>query len=141
MIPGTYVKIESHKFPVLPGEDTEVVNEGMYGKALCNYLQAELPLLGITVNFYCAEDWGWWVDVTENGFNMGLRVYSHNAIGETPEIYVIASSIDKRKKWYWKKLKSIDVTDQVNSIFDKVVNALKADPDIWSVERHDDFPL
>lgn len=141
MIPGTYIKLETDKFPVLPEEDTEVVNEGMYGKALCLYLQNELPSFGIDVEFFCVEDWGWWISVVENDFKMGLTVYSHNIVGASPKAYVIASSIDTNKKWYWRRFKSIDVTDNVTSIMEKVENALGFDPEIWSVERHDSFPF
>ena len=47
MIPQSCLLIETKKFPVLKGEQEEIVNEGMYGKALCTYLQAKLPLVGI----------------------------------------------------------------------------------------------
>jgi len=30
----------------------ELVNEGMYGKALCKYLKESLPVIGIEVPFY-----------------------------------------------------------------------------------------
>jgi len=140
MIPGTCISLETDKFPVLPGEDSEVVNEGMYGKALCIYLQSELPSFGITVEHYCAEDWGWWLGVIENDFKLGLGIYSHNPIGQSPQAYAIHSLITNRKKWYWRQFKSVDVTINVTSIFDKIENALGFDSEIWSVERHDGFP-
>ena len=31
---STFIHIRSDKFPALPGEDDEIVNDGMYGKAL-----------------------------------------------------------------------------------------------------------
>jgi len=130
LIPGVYIKIETDKFPVLPGEDSEVVNEGMYGKALCQYLENELPKYGVVVNFFCSEDWGWWVDITENDHRFGLLVHSHKIIGSSPEIYVIGSSITSRKKWFWKRFKSLDVSNDVIS-----------DSEIWSVERSNEFSL
>jgi hypothetical protein len=57
MIPQSSLLIESKKFPVMPGEDQEITNERMYGKALCHYLQAELPQAGLKVPAYCNEDW------------------------------------------------------------------------------------
>ena len=61
MIPQSCLLIETKKFPVLEGEKEELVNEGMYGKALCAYLQVKLLLVGIQVPFFCNEDWGWWL--------------------------------------------------------------------------------
>jgi hypothetical protein len=37
-----FILIRSSKFPILPGEKEELVNDGMYGKALAEYLQAKL---------------------------------------------------------------------------------------------------
>jgi hypothetical protein len=47
MIPRSCVAIETNKFPILEGEDDEIVNENMYGKALCKYLENNLPKTGI----------------------------------------------------------------------------------------------
>jgi len=49
MIPESCLLIETCKFPILPGEDQEIVNEGMYGKAFCQYLESALPLAGVRV--------------------------------------------------------------------------------------------
>ena len=39
---GKFIHIRSAKFPILPGEKEELVNEGMYGRALAEYLQARV---------------------------------------------------------------------------------------------------
>ena len=54
-----FIQIRSSKFPILPGEKEELVNEGMYGKALAQYLQAKLTGRGYEAPFVCCEDWGW----------------------------------------------------------------------------------
>ena len=36
---GNFIHIRSSKFPILPGEKEELVNDGMYGKALAEYLR------------------------------------------------------------------------------------------------------
>jgi hypothetical protein len=41
-----FILIRSTKFPVLPGEKEELVNEGTYGKALAGYLQKKLKERG-----------------------------------------------------------------------------------------------
>lgn len=35
---GLLIRVNSAKFPILPGEADELVNEGMYGKALAECL-------------------------------------------------------------------------------------------------------
>ena len=42
MNPNSFIHIKSSKFPILPGEEDELVNEGTYGKALALYIESEL---------------------------------------------------------------------------------------------------
>lgn len=141
MIPGTCILIETKKFPVLEGEEEEIVNEGMYGRALCLYLEKELPKLNINVTSFCCEDWGWWVDVNSNDVEMGLCVYSDPESGNDPKRYAIMSSITEGKKWVWSKFRKIDVTQDVTRVMDTVEKVFKADSEITRVSRHDDYPL
>ena len=141
MIPGTCLLIETTRFPVLEGEAEEIVNEGMYGKAVCLYLEKALPNLDIKVPSFCCEDWGWWVDVRTNDFAMGLCVYSDPASGADPTRYVVMSSITEGKKWVWTRFRKIDVSRDVTQIMDAVENVFRADSQITHVSRHDDFPL
>jgi len=53
-----FIHIRSTKFPILPGEKEELVNEGMYGKALAQYLQGKLKDRGYDAPFICCEDYG-----------------------------------------------------------------------------------
>ena len=41
-----FIHIRSEKFQVLEGEEQELVNEGMYGKAPGQYLRMKLEKLG-----------------------------------------------------------------------------------------------
>ena len=141
MIPGTCILIETVKFPVLEGEEEEIVNEGMYGKALCIYLEKELPKFNINVPSFCCEDWGWWVDVNTNEIEMGLCVYSDPKLGVRPTRYAVMSSITEGKKWVWSKFRKIDVSQDVTRIMDAVEKLFKEDSEITQVSRHDDYPL
>ena len=66
-----FIHIKSSKFPILPGETDELVNEGMYGKALAEYLQDKLAARAYDVPFVCCEDWGWWVELKAAPFTLG----------------------------------------------------------------------
>jgi hypothetical protein len=141
MIPNTCVAIETVKFPILEGEEDELVNQGMYGKALCLYLETKLPLVGIEVPFFCCEDWGWWIEVKDDEFSMGLCIYSDPGAENNPERYAIISSITKETKWSWSKFKKRDVSREVLKIMNAVEDVLKEDEEIGKVSRHDDYPF
>jgi hypothetical protein len=141
MIPGNCLLIETDKFPVLESEEEELVNEGMYGKALCRYLEKELPKLNINVPSFCCEDWGWWVAVSSGEFEMGLCIYSDPNLGDKPTRYAIMSSVTERKKWVWSKFRKIDVSKDVSRIMDQVEKLFEEDSEITQVSRHDDYPL
>jgi hypothetical protein len=55
---GQFILIRSSAFPILPGEEGELVNEGTWGKALAVYLQSRLQERGYDAPFICCEDWG-----------------------------------------------------------------------------------
>jgi hypothetical protein len=141
MIPLSCVAIETKKFPILAGEDKEIVNENMYGKSLCLYLQRNLPESGIKVPSFCAEDWGWWLEVEDNGFKMALCIYSDPRAKEDPERYAILPSVQSGKKWSWSKFGTIDVSKDVLKVMDTVEKLFRADKEIKAVTRHDDFPF
>lgn len=141
MIPQSCLLIESKKFPALPGEDQEITNERMYGKALCRYLQSQLPLVGINVPSYCNEDWGWWLEVERGSFKMGLCIYADPAAAKDPERYALLPSIHQATKWSWAKLRKIDLAKDVLDVMATVERVLKSDKDIPVVTRHDDYPF
>jgi hypothetical protein len=141
MIPQSCLLIATKKFPILEGEDEEITNEHMYGKALCNYLQAALPRAGINVPFFCNEDWGWWLEVERGGFKMGLCIYSDPDATGNPERYALLPSILDDKKWSWSKFGSVDVSKEVLELIGIVERVFKDDKEISAVTRHDDYPF
>ncbi len=141
MISQGCLLIETKKFPILPGEDQEIINERMYGKALCQYLEALLPEAGLMVPFYCAEDWGWWLEVSRSQFTMGLCIYSDPDANKDPERYAILPSIHQAKIWSWKKFGYIDNSSKVLELMSIVERVLKSDSGITKVTRYDDYPF
>lgn len=138
MIPKSCLLIESKKFPILPGEEEELINERMYGKALCAYLQTKLPLAGVEAPTYCSEDWGWWLEVERGSFKMGLCIYSDPDATGGPERYAILPSIHRGKRWSWAKFKNVDLSKDVLAVIDVVEGVLKSDKDIPVVRRLDE---
>ncbi len=60
------------RFGILPGEREELVNDGMWGKALAVYLQEKLRERGWDVPLVCCEDWGWWVEVAGESYGRAV---------------------------------------------------------------------
>ena len=141
MIHGICIEIHTKKFPILPRENEEIINEGMYGKALCQYFETELPKYRLEIPLFINEDWGWWIEVKSNEFTLGLQIYSDNEPNINPEKYAIISSVTEDKKWSWKKFKKIDVSNDIKHIMDALEKLLLEDPEITKVIRHDDFPF
>lgn len=141
MIPKSCLLIETTQFPILDGEKDEITNENMYGKAICQYLEKQLPLVGVKVPFFCNEDWGWWLETELDGFEMALCIYSDPAADPNPERYALLPSIREGKKWSWSKFRSIDLSQDVLKVIDRVEAVFKKDSAILSVSRHDDYPF
>lgn len=141
MIAQSCLLIESSRFPALPGEDQEITNERMYGKALCNYLKAELPAAGVRVPFFCNEDWGWWLEMERDTFKMALCIYSDPVAAGDPERYALVPSLTKATRWSWSTFRRVDVSQDVLGLINIVEAVFKKDKDIRAVTRHDDFPF
>ncbi len=141
MIPHSCLVIETKKFPMLEGEEELLVNEGMVGQALCTYLQAQLPLGGIDVPFFCNEDWGWWLQTERNGFRMGLCIYSDPDAAPDPERYALMPSIQAPRRWSWSRFRWIHHTQDVMATIGALEQVFINDADIHAVTRHDDHPF
>ena len=122
------------------GEEEEIVNDGMYGKAICIYLEKFLPMNEVQVPLFLNEDWGWWLEVKQNNFSMGLCIYSDPDSTGNPESYAIMPSEHNEKKWIWSKLQFKNISKEVLSIMDIVVYIFEQDKEIKKVSRHNDFP-
>lgn len=134
-----YVLISSQKFPILPGERGELVNEGTYGKALAQYLQAKLKEHAYDVPFVCCEDWGWWVEVRAP-FTCGVLVHSEPQ-GAGPVRFVCAFDPLRGRKWSWSKFRFVDASAWMGKVYEDVVEVFRADKDVQIVGVYDEFPL
>jgi hypothetical protein len=137
---GGFIQIKASKFPVLPGEKEELVNEGMYGKALAQYLQAKLVDLGYDAPFICCEDWGWWVELRGAPFVFGVCIYS-KAREEGPVDFVCTAGVSLPRKWSWKKFRFVDTSTWVEKLDRDMIAVFREDSDVEVVGLFDDFPL
>ena len=137
---GKFIHISSTKFPILPGEEDELVNEGMYGKALAQYLQAELVKRGYDAPFVCCEDWGWWVELKGAPFAFGVCIYSRQAETDPTE-FACTDGASGERYWIWKRLRFAGTTEWSHKLHHDLTAILKADEDVNIVRVSDDFPF
>jgi len=139
---SAFIHIRSQKFPPLPGEEEETVNEGMYGKALCQYLQKAFQKQGYQELVYFCEDWGWLLEVKDFPISVGICVYSDAEQGESVTDYVLTdSSLGKMKKWSWKKFSYVDYSDSWAKFNQDLLKILESDPDVDIIGVLKEFPF
>jgi hypothetical protein len=135
-----FIHVRSAKFPILPGEKDELVNEGMYGKALAQYLQDKLKARGYDARFICCEDWGWWVELKGVPFVFGVCIYCGPEPGEILDLFCTDGATSVRK-WSWSKFRMIDTTPWVAKLHEDLVSIFRADPEIQLVSTSLDSPF
>ncbi|MCY2973330.1 MAG: hypothetical protein NTW52_01545 [Planctomycetota bacterium] len=141
MTSNPFLHVRSAKFRVLPGEDVELVNEGMYGKSLALYLQVKLAENGYKTPCVVCEDWGWWLEVKRLDLTCGIGVYGMQ-IDDTDDLDLCVTVLTpKGKKWNWAKLRSIDTSSEVEKLHDTIRSIFTDDLDITIVCESLDFPL
>ncbi len=144
MIPGICVAIHTRKFHKMPGEDEELVNPGMYGRAICQYLQDNLREADHDIPWFCNEDWGWWIEVKGLAIPLGLTVYCRPDEAGNVHDYAVMSSVTEDKVWSWRKLTKVIAVDRVasvNRIMSDVFALFSKDREVERVSRNDDFPF
>ncbi len=136
----TFIHIRSSKFPILPGEKEELVNDGMYGKALAKYLQAKLSDRGYDAPFVCCEDWGWWVELRTAPFAFGVCIYS-GPEEDGPVDFVCTDGATGPRKWCWKRFRFVDTSPWVKKLHEDLLAVFQADKDVEIVGISEGFPL
>ena len=138
---NSFIQIRSPKLGVMPGEDEELVNEGMYGKAFAQFLQSGLSRRGYQTPVVVCEDWGWWVTVAGLPFPCGLCIYG-SRIGDSDELDLcVTVSTPKGRRWDWLKFRFVDTTPEVERLHQSILTVCEADPEITVVGETPDFPL
>ena len=141
MTENPFLHIRSTKLRILQGEDDELVNEGMYGKACAQYLQSNLASRGYSIPFVVCEDWGWWVEVKGLDFTCSIGVYGIQ-IDDSDDLDLCVTVLTpKGKKWSWKKLRSIDTSAEVEKLHETIRSIFQDDVDVTIVCESPDFPL
>jgi hypothetical protein len=135
-----FIHLRSPKFHTLPGEEEELVNEGMFGKALALYLQEGLQRVGYAVPHICAEDWGWWVGAEDGTGCIDVCVYGTPDEEKVPELAVSVGT-RKGRYWSWSRFRFVDDTARVEKLHADLLRLFAEDPQIETIGESGGFPL
>lgn len=124
---------------MLPGEESELVNPGMYGKALAIFLQERLSEFGYSVPSYNAEDWGWWVEIGDHPYKLGLCIYCGK--GSKGMEHAVCIGKTSERAWNWRKFKSEDCTGDLIKLFTMLVVTFTDDPEVEYLGVTEDCPV
>lgn len=136
-----FIQVQSDKFHKLPGEEDEIVNEGMYGKALGQYLQIELQKRDYEVPLVCCEDWGWWVELKNAPFQFGVCIYCEPDQMQPTEYVCTDGATGGGRVWSWRKFGFVDTSPWIDRLYDDLISIFNDDPAVELVAIHDDFPF
>ena len=106
----THVEFRSDRFPAYEGEE-ELVNPGLWGKRLAEFLRDSLRREGFGIKEPIAEDWGWVVPVANDQFRLWIGC-GHYA--EYPDGFLCF--IEPHRPFVRKLLKKIDTRSRVASL-------------------------
>jgi|GEM_PF-571020 len=65
-------EFKSTAFPKQPDEDEELVNPHCWGRGLAEWIRVQLPKHGIETKDILCEDWGWVVNLKNEGFPLWI---------------------------------------------------------------------
>ena len=130
MHPKQFIHLRSSKLGLMPGEQEDVVNEGIYGKALAIYLTERLPKYGYQVPFYCCEDWGWWVHIDGVPFLFGICIYGW-PMGDSDHLDIwCTDNFHQSRKWSWRKWRFFDTAALAAKLQRDLLQLFREDPEI-----------
>ncbi|MBL8793034.1 MAG: hypothetical protein JNM56_03955 [Planctomycetia bacterium] len=125
-----FIRVRSTRFAILPGEEQELVNEGMYGKALAQYLQRKLQERGYDAPFFCCEDWGWWVELKGTPCAFGVCIYCGPQQPDgLLDLFCTDGAVAPRQ-WSWRRFRFIDMTGAIEKLHADLLAIFRADPEV-----------
>ena len=123
----TQVEFKSSKFPPYEGEEEEV-NPGLWGKRLAEYLVQKLADLGVETEDIVTEDWGYYVPVRNEGFELALCCGHQD--GEGDEFLCFT---EPSKPIVKKLFRKVDASAQLAMLTEAIEKILSSDPDIREI--------
>lgn len=124
----TQVVFRSEKFPPYEGEE-ELINPGLWGRRLAEYLVEKLAALGVETHEIVPEDWGWYVPIKNDRFRLALCC-GHQG-GADDEFLCFT---DPARPTVRRLFRRVDVSVELTRLVAAVDEILVSDPDIADIE-------
>lgn len=137
-----FIHIRSNKFPLLEGEEQEMVNEGMVGKALGQYLATKLAELGYACSEPWCEDWGWALSASCHGVSTMICIYS-DPTQHNPVNYACTAAGPERS-WSWRRFRHVNTEPPetwYSQFHDRLLSVFRNDPEVEVLRVSREFPL
>ncbi len=120
----THLEFRSDLFPPYEGEEA-LINPGMYGKRLAEFLKAGLQREGFELRDIFTEDWGWVVPITNPEFALWIGCAN---LDEEPDGFLCF--IEPHQPFVRKFLRKIEARSRVESLQRAIDRIVSAEPRI-----------
>lgn len=121
---------DSSAFPPMPGEDSELINEGTYGKALLDWYSKELRTKGIESGEFIVEDFGWYAYLMVGSSKAGVGCsVIHDSESKTQECHLTIEPCGLFARFLPS---SKTAFEQLVAVTD---NALNSNPEIRNIRK------
>ena len=164
MADNQFIEIDAPHLCVMERESDELCNDGIYGKALAEYIQSHLSSIGYGVPWVVCEDWGWYVPAEIDGFQMAICVYGfprqndetsdaiyteqggppkgiHSEPAGIPLSLCVTVGTQPRRYWDWRRFRRVDRSDVIAKLNQDLISIFDSDSQITVVRCTDEFPL
>ncbi len=127
----THIEFISKSFPAYKEED-DLINPGIYGKRLAEFLSSELIKCNFNVLCVFNEDWGWVIEIKNKDFLLWIGCSNYELVnGEDGFLCFIEPSKPIIRKWF-KKFKTVEIVDSLaKTIEDILINSRKVTNIRW----------
>ncbi len=116
----THLEFVSTSFSPGANEST-LINPGLYGKKLADFLAAELAKRGYHVISICAEDWGWMVELKCEQFPLWIGCGNYEEL-KNGFLCFIEPSQPYVRKWF-SKIETASVVEPLAIAIEKILLA------------------
>ena len=111
----------ANAFPPVPGEDSELINEGTYGKALLDWYSKEIQKRGCVVGDFIPEDFGWYAYLKVGSSKAGVACsVIHDTKTDSQECHLTIEPCGWLMKFFGSSKKDFE---QLVQFTDEILNS------------------